>query len=45
VVIEGEPGIGKTRLANEFLHWAMAQGADVLQGAPTKLALAYRTSW
>ena len=28
----GEAGIGKTRLAMEFLNWAMAQGADVLQG-------------
>jgi DNA-binding SARP family transcriptional activator len=32
VAIEGEPGIGKTRLAHEFLAWATAQGADVLQG-------------
>lgn len=32
MVIEGEPGIGKTRLATEFLAWAKAQGADVLQG-------------
>src|SRR5438270_5409464 len=27
--IEGEPSIGKTRLAREFLRWARAQGADV----------------
>jgi DNA-binding SARP family transcriptional activator/predicted ATPase len=32
VVIEGEAGIGKTRLATEFLAWAASQGADVLQG-------------
>jgi len=32
VTIEGEAGVGKTRLATEFLHWAAAQGADVLQG-------------
>ena len=32
VTIEGEPGIGKTRLAKEFLAWAAAQGADVWQG-------------
>ncbi len=31
-VLEGEPGIGKSRLAKEFLGWAVAQGADVLQG-------------
>ncbi|HET9920718.1 MAG TPA: AAA family ATPase, partial [Ktedonobacteraceae bacterium] len=31
VTIEGEPGIGKTRLAREFLRWARAQGADVLE--------------
>lgn len=30
--IEGEPGIGKTRLAKGFLDWASAQGADVWQG-------------
>jgi DNA-binding SARP family transcriptional activator/predicted ATPase len=29
--IEGEPGIGKTRLAREFLRWTRAQGADVLE--------------
>lgn len=32
VVLEGEAGIGKTRLATEFLHWAAVQGGDVLQG-------------
>jgi DNA-binding SARP family transcriptional activator/predicted ATPase len=32
VIIEGEAGIGKTRLATEFLAWAASQGADVLQG-------------
>jgi DNA-binding SARP family transcriptional activator/predicted ATPase len=32
VTLTGEAGIGKTRLATEFLGWAMAQGADVLQG-------------
>ncbi len=32
VTIEGEPGIGKTRLAKEFLAWAAAQGADVWPG-------------
>jgi predicted ATPase len=30
VVLEDEPGIGKTRLAQEFLTWASAQGAEVL---------------
>ena len=30
VLIQGESGIGKTRLASEFAHWAIAQGADVL---------------
>jgi predicted ATPase len=29
--IEGDPGIGKTRLAKEFLRWARAQGVDVLE--------------
>ncbi len=32
VTISGEPGIGKTRLANEFLTWASSQGATVLRG-------------
>src|SRR2546429_707220 len=32
VFLEGEAGIGKTRLANEFLAWAEMEGADVLQG-------------
>ncbi|MCZ7568770.1 MAG: AAA family ATPase [Ardenticatenaceae bacterium] len=32
VIIEGEAGIGKTRLATEFLSWATDQGADVLRG-------------
>jgi DNA-binding SARP family transcriptional activator len=32
VVLQGEPGIGKTRLSREFLAWTAAQGADVLQG-------------
>ena len=31
-IISGEAGIGKTRLAREFLGWAGAQGADILQG-------------
>ncbi len=30
--IKGESGIGKTRMATEFLGWAAAHGADVLQG-------------
>jgi DNA-binding SARP family transcriptional activator len=30
--IEGEAGIGKTRLADELLGWATGQGADVLRG-------------
>ncbi len=32
VLIEGEAGIGKTRLAHEFLAWARAEGALVLRG-------------
>jgi len=32
VALIGEPGIGKTRLASEFLIWVAAQGADILQG-------------
>lgn len=32
VTLEGEAGIGKTRLATDFLGWAAGQGADVIQG-------------
>ncbi len=32
VLVEGEPGIGKTRLVTEFLAWAAAQDADTLAG-------------
>jgi DNA-binding SARP family transcriptional activator/predicted ATPase len=32
VALLGEAGIGKTRLAQNFLDWAAAQGADVLRG-------------
>src|SRR5439155_5767307 len=32
VLVRGEAGIGKTRLAHEFVAWARAQGADVLSG-------------
>src|SRR5712691_2752751 len=31
VVLKGEAGIGKTRLASEFLGWCAAQGADSFQ--------------
>lgn len=31
-VISGESGIGRTRLADEFLKWAGTEGADVLHG-------------
>ena len=36
VALVGEGGIGKTRLAKEFLGWARAQGADVLEGAASE---------
>ncbi len=32
VFVVGEAGIGKTRLASEFVAWARAQGAEVLSG-------------
>lgn len=33
VTVEGEPGIGKTRLVKQFLAWATTQGAAILQGS------------
>lgn len=33
VVLRGEAGVGRTRLAAEFLAWASAEGAEVLQGS------------
>jgi DNA-binding SARP family transcriptional activator/tetratricopeptide (TPR) repeat protein len=38
VVVSGESGMGKTRLAEEFLKWAGIQGADLVRGQ------AYETS-
>jgi DNA-binding SARP family transcriptional activator len=32
VLLVGEAGIGKTRLAREFVAWAWARGAEVLRG-------------
>lgn len=33
VVLRGEAGIGKTRLARKFISWASSQGAELLQGS------------
>jgi DNA-binding SARP family transcriptional activator/tetratricopeptide (TPR) repeat protein len=38
VLVVGEAGIGKTRLAHEFVAWARAQGAVVLVGHAFELA-------
>lgn len=32
VLIEGESGVGKSRLTDEFLRWVVADGATVLRG-------------
>jgi DNA-binding SARP family transcriptional activator/tetratricopeptide (TPR) repeat protein len=44
VLLAGEPGIGKTRLAVEFASWARAADADVLHGRafPSSAKLMYQ---
>jgi AAA ATPase domain len=37
VLLVGKAGIGKTRLANEFVAWTRAQGAEVLSGHAVEL--------
>ncbi len=32
VLLQGEAGVGKSRLAEEFLRWVVAQGGSVLRG-------------
>ena len=32
VLLEGEPGVGKSRLAEEFVRWVVADGGSVLRG-------------
>lgn len=32
VLLEGEPGVGKSRLATDFLRWVTSQGGVVLRG-------------
>jgi DNA-binding SARP family transcriptional activator len=32
LLIEGEPGVGKSRLAEEFVRWIVADGGSVLRG-------------
>jgi DNA-binding SARP family transcriptional activator len=34
-LIEGEPGVGKTRLADDFLRWVTSRGGLVLRGRGT----------
>ena len=39
IVVSGEPGMGKTRLVQEFLGWASAQGSAVLRGTALEMAV------
>src|SRR5205085_1805375 len=32
VLVEGEPGVGKSRLADDFMRWVTSQGGLVLRG-------------
>lgn len=32
ILVEGEPGVGKTRLADDYLRWLTTRGAIVLRG-------------
>jgi DNA-binding SARP family transcriptional activator len=36
VILSGTSGMGKTRLADEFLNWAGTEGADILRGYASK---------
>ncbi len=44
VTVQGKAGIGKTRLTEQFVAWAAAQGADVLVGRAfeTSVGLSYQ---
>ncbi len=44
VVLQGEAGAGKTRLADEFVRWALMQGANVVEGRAfeTESSLSYQ---
>ncbi|MFQ5435819.1 MAG: AAA family ATPase, partial [Anaerolineae bacterium] len=44
VMLSGKAGIGKTRLCQQFLEWAVIQGADVLNGRSfeTNAGLSYQ---
>jgi DNA-binding SARP family transcriptional activator/tetratricopeptide (TPR) repeat protein len=39
LAVMGEAGMGKTRLVKEFLGWAKARGAEVLEGAASEGAV------
>jgi len=44
LILQGEAGVGKTRLATEFIAWATAQGADTLAGRALEAGGRVRTS-
>ena len=44
-ILEGEAGVGKTRLASEFLNWAMADGMEARVPNLEKIVIEHCGHW